>query len=181
MTTSNAAGRYAEALLESLGQASADDKQGAQNELEKLSEALGQVSELNNVLAHPGYSTVERENVLNAVMSHLSISDRVQRLIRLAVSRGRGAEIPLIAEKFKSLLNQQSGLLQAQVTASIPLDADKLEALKAALETKVGKRIEIDFRVDPDLIGGIRTQIGSVVYDGSIKAGLDKLSSNLYS
>ena len=53
------------------------------------------------------------------------------------------------------------------------------KTVKAALEESTGKSVEIDFQVDPSLIGGMVAQVGDISYDASVRARLEDIQSSL--
>ena len=55
----------------------------------------------------------------------------------------------------------------------------KLDVLKANLEKVTGKQVKLDFLIDPEIIGGVVTRIGSTIYDGSVKTQLENLKEEL--
>jgi F-type H+-transporting ATPase subunit delta len=66
----------------------------------------------------------------------------------------------------------------ARIESVIPLDGAIEGTLKAALTRRYGPGLQFSFGVNPDLIGGMRVQVGSDVYDGSIRAKLTELQDN---
>jgi F-type H+-transporting ATPase subunit delta len=65
------------------------------------------------------------------------------------------------------------------VTTAADLTADMRKTVKAALESSTGKTVEIDFQVDPTLIGGMVAQVGDISYDASVRARLEDIQSSL--
>ena len=67
------------------------------------------------------------------------------------------------------------GAVSAQVTTALPLTAAQSKGLAAALRQSLGKDPEIETRVDPAILGGIKVQVGSRLFDASLKSKLDSL------
>ena len=175
-----AARRYAEALLESVWtEESAEQQDEAAQALQRLAQAINEVFDLQNALENPSYSSDERLKALNAVMSQLQMSERTQTFARLVVERGRAQELSIIAETFVRLLDERRGRQRAIITSAQALSEENAQQIQAALEKRTGHSVELDFSVDPSLIGGIRAQVGSLVFDGSIRAELDRLREQL--
>jgi F-type H+-transporting ATPase subunit delta len=65
------------------------------------------------------------------------------------------------------------------VTTATKLTAATAKSIKEALETSTGKTVEIDFQVDPGLIGGMVAQVGDISYDASVRARLEDIQSAL--
>ncbi|MCB9654374.1 MAG: ATP synthase F1 subunit delta [Deltaproteobacteria bacterium] len=177
-TRSPASRRYAEALL--------DTATNAQLDLEGLSQSLVDFAasvttsfELRNTLLNPSFTEEERRGVLDALMTRAGAPDALRRFLHLLLEKGRIAEVEDIAQVFKELANARAGRLHAQVTAAVALDDATKDALRQALEKRTGRSVEISVDVDPSLIAGIRTQLGSIVYDGSVRAHLQRLKSEI--
>ena len=65
--------------------------------------------------------------------------------------------------------------LSAQVTTAIALTDAQAKGLAAALRQALGKDPEIETRVDPAILGGVKVRVGSRLYDASLKSKLDSL------
>ena len=86
---------------------------------------------------------------------------------------------PADYEAFLEILAERQNRALARLTTAVSLNAGDLADVKKKLETLTGKRVDVDSKVDPSLIGGVRAQIGSVIYDGTIKNQLDKMRNQL--
>lgn len=176
---SGAARRYAEALLEAVGHESQEVQDATKGELQGLADAVTEISDLRSALENPSYSSEERLAVLTAVAERLELSPRVRNFARLVVERGRADEFGEMAETFGQLLDARSGRLRALVTSAQPLGEDEAQRIRQALERRTGKTIDVELAVDPSLIGGVRAEVGTIVFDGTIRAELLKLRENL--
>ncbi len=70
-------------------------------------------------------------------------------------------------------------VIRADVTSAVALPADRAEALRKTIAEKTGRTVTMTTAVDPGLIGGIVTRIGSVVYDGSVRRQLERIRETL--
>jgi F-type H+-transporting ATPase subunit delta len=171
--------RYAEALLDAVWSEPDEARAAVAEELNRLAKAVRDVPDLRNALENPSYSGAERLEVLDAVAERLELSKRVHTFARLIVERGRAAEIGAIAETFERLLNERAGRVKVKVTSATPLDDASKDDIKKALEARTGKTVELELSVDESLIGGVRAEVGSIVYDGTIRAELERLRERL--
>ncbi|MEL6188666.1 MAG: ATP synthase F1 subunit delta, partial [Myxococcota bacterium] len=137
------------------------------------------VGDLRNALENPSYSSEERLSVLDAVSGQLELSPRVKNFARLVVERGRAEELTEMSETFASLLDERTGRTRALITSAQPLEEAEADRIREALEKRTGKTIEVELAVDPALIGGVRAEVGTIVFDGTIRAELDKLREQL--
>jgi len=96
-------------------------------------------------------------------------------LLGLMLRKGRQAELPQVAEEFRTLRRESERVVFAQVASAEELGAQERDALVRNLERRVGKRIEPSFAVDPSLLGGVRVAIDNTVFDGSVRGSLQRL------
>jgi F-type H+-transporting ATPase subunit delta len=94
---------------------------------------------------------------------------------RVIESRHSGG--PAILSHFLRLLKVDRARQTAQVESAAPLDADLRAAVEGVLARKYSPAITTIFVVDPTLIGGMRVRVGSDVYDGSVRGGLEALEA----
>ena len=108
----------------------------------------------------------------------------VRNFLHILAERARLDEVPAIAEALVELNNQRLGIVTAQVTTAIPLDAE-MERLVAqrlgALLNRDPQKVTIVSRVDPAIIGGVVAQVGDRVIDDSVRGRLDRLRQTLSS
>jgi len=76
---------------------------------------------------------------------------------------------------YKALAAQARGEVTAQVTSAEPLSEAHAQALREALAAQAGKKVGLDLKVDPKLIGGLVVKIGSRMIDTSLKTRLNAL------
>jgi F-type H+-transporting ATPase subunit delta len=175
---SAASRRYASALLESVSKSEAS-LDGALKDLSAFAKATEESFDLKNALLNPLFTDNERMKVMNAVMEAMHVSPIVQRFLVLLVERDRMAEIGEIAEAFTALADERRGRVRAEVQSASPLTPEAMDRLRRALEKSTGKTIDLDVQVDPELLGGLRARVGSLVFDGSIRSELERLRSLL--
>ncbi|NBP08827.1 MAG: ATP synthase F1 subunit delta, partial [Gammaproteobacteria bacterium] len=68
---------------------------------------------------------------------------------------------------------------EAVVDSAYPLDAAQLAELTEVLEKRFGRKLKLDVRVDPTLIGGVRATVGDEVLDTSVRARLERMKTAL--
>ena len=78
-----------------------------------------------------------------------------------------------------AVLEERSGNVIAKITSARELSESEKTELKANLEKLTGKQVKPDFNIDNGIIGGVVTQIGSTVYDGSVRTQLENLKEQL--
>ena len=104
--------------------------------------------------------------------------DRIKAVIqKLAASKPRGYLAILTA--FERLVKLELQKRAATIESAVPLSDGISAQLRSDLQKKYGSDLTFEFRVNPELIGGLRVQVGSHVWDGSVRAKLDTLRANL--
>ena len=94
---------------------------------------------------------------------------------RLAQSRRRGALTVLGA--FQRLVRLDLDRYTARIESASPLAGPVQETIARRLAARYGPHLITTFRDDPALIGGVRIQVGSQVYDGTVRARLNALAA----
>lgn len=99
-------------------------------------------------------------------------------LVSLVVANGRLREFTGIVDKLVALSASRTNRRIAEVRSAVPLDDDQKRRLAEALTASTGIDVEVVVVVDPSVVGGIVTQIGDTVIDGSVRSRLNQLREN---
>ena len=84
-----------------------------------------------------------------------------------------------VLRAYETMVDERLGRVRAVVTSAVPLEGEAQEGLRQRLAEMTGKRVYLEVRQDAGLLGGLVTQIGSQVYDGSLRTQLAKLQQEL--
>jgi F-type H+-transporting ATPase subunit delta len=93
--------------------------------------------------------------------------------------RNRLASLGDVVGAFGELADQELGRLRAKVTSAVPLDDASVAAIAERLSTTTKKQVIVERAVDPAILGGVVAQVGSLVYDGSLRTQLEDLRTAL--
>jgi F-type H+-transporting ATPase subunit delta len=174
---SSVARRYARALL-SLGlEEGRHEKYG--DELEAVIEALDESPDAGLILRNPGYSQEHRHGAVNALASAMKLSPMVVNFLQLLVDRQRIADLPAIARAYRAMVDVEEKRVRATVTAAAPLSKAELDRLREAIAGMTGRTIILDSKTDPAIIGGVVTQVGATLFDGSLRTQLERMREEL--
>jgi F-type H+-transporting ATPase subunit delta len=102
----------------------------------------------------------------------------VRNLLHILAERDRLDEFDQIVQAFRELVNQERGVLTAEVTTVVPLDAELQRTIAARLGSYLRHdpaRLAIETRVDPSIIGGVVARVGDTVIDDSVRGRIARL------
>jgi F-type H+-transporting ATPase subunit delta len=99
----------------------------------------------------------------------------VEKFLATIVDNRRVADLPAIADAFHEARETAAGVVPATITTARPIDATLQTRLRASLERLTGRSVRPTWEVDPALVGGVVSRVGSNVYDGSLKTRLEGL------
>jgi F-type H+-transporting ATPase subunit delta len=165
--------RYAQALFE-LAKGRGD--QGVvEADLKSLKAMRAESADLRTLIASPAFDAEEKGKGLAAVAEAAGLSATTKKFLGLVAANRRASALPGMITAFEKIAAEDRGAVSAEVVTAMPLTDAQARALAAALRTALGKDPEIDTRVDPAILGGLKVRVGSRLYDASLKSRLDSL------
>jgi F-type H+-transporting ATPase subunit delta len=129
--------------------------------------------------ADPSIDQKNKKTAIETMARKGKLSEALRNFLLLLVTNRRLGALEGIARAFEQEKDDRLGIVSAQTTSAVPLSAAELKRLREALETMTGRTVRITQQVDPALLGGARTRIGSKVYDGTLRRSLDSLREKL--
>ena len=175
----------AEAVARRYGAALADvvmksgETETVRAELKSWEAMLNTNEELRSVFSNPAVAHLDKESILNKLIAKAQPGRTTANFLKVLLRNGRIGELREIIERLEAEVEERSGNVVAKVTSARDLtDSEKAE-LSANLAKVTGKNIKPAYFVDKGIIGGVVTQIGSTVYDGSVKTQLENLREEL--
>jgi len=169
--------RYAKALL-AIGQEDGQHDLYGQ-ELADFAALLSQNQNLLEVLVNPVYPLQARRAVLEGVLAKAGLSKVVNNFLLFLQDKNRMQFLDEISRVYANLVDELAGVMRATVSSAAAVSAEVEQRVKATLEKLTGKQIVIEFKEDPELIGGLTAQVGDLVLDGSVRTQLGSLKDSL--
>jgi F-type H+-transporting ATPase subunit delta len=124
---------------------------------------------------------IEEEQKIDLL--HRVFGERMQTLflefLKVLVRKRRAMYLFDVIDAFDLMVERHKGIVRATATTAVPLSGDEETRLIERLSTKSGKKIELERRIDPRLIGGMVVRVGDEMIDGSVRYGLVKLEERL--
>lgn len=168
--------RYARALLDV---ALAGKDEAVRAELDRLAGLFADHAELRTVLVHPALPAEKKLAVVASLWRPQRPPELLLRLLGLLLERDRIDLLPLIAAAYGRLWNDRRGVVEAEAVSARALEAAEAEAVAEAVGKALDKQVDLRWRVDPALMGGLLLNVDGRVYDGSVRARLRALRERL--
>jgi F-type H+-transporting ATPase subunit delta len=173
MVNVSVARRYARALLEASGDSAAV---GMADQLSSLAALVASNPDLADALSNPAYSRAQQRGVVEGLIQLLpSPGPVLPNFLRLLVDRRRLGALADIARLFRDMADARTGRVRGEVISAVPLDPEAIQKLQKTLSQLLDKQVVLETRVERDVLGGVSTRVGSVVFDGTLRTQLDEL------
>jgi F-type H+-transporting ATPase subunit delta len=177
MSSRASAARYARALFDVALQEGTLDP--ADRDLTTVADLLQQQTDLQAVLTNPAVPAARKRSLLEAIVPRLELSGPVGKLLLILADRDRFAIFPDLLAAFRERVREHRQIVEAEVTTAMPLSSEREAQLRQQLAAFTGRDVNLTTKVDPTLIGGAVTRIGTIVYDSSLASQLAKLRERL--
>jgi F-type H+-transporting ATPase subunit delta len=169
--------KYARALAEVAAESGITEE--VRRGFESFRETFGVHPELREVLFSPGIPLAAKQGIVGEVARRMGLPDCLVNFLFVILERSRLHLLDEFSDAYQELLDENAGIERIGVEASHPLQTADLERLKEAMSEITGKTIKLSYEVDETLLGGVRLQVGSTVYDGTIRTQLEELRRQL--
>jgi F-type H+-transporting ATPase subunit delta len=165
--------RYAQALFDLAIETNALPQVEA--DLKALEAMRAGSADLRTMLASPKFTAEDKARGLAGLAEKAGLGETTRKFLGLLAANRRTLALQSIINAFHALVAARRGVVSAQVVTAIPLTQAQSASLAAALSTALGKEPQIETRVDPAILGGVKVRVGSRLYDASLKSKLDSL------
>jgi F-type H+-transporting ATPase subunit delta len=169
--------RYAKALADVA--AGSQALEPVQDDLRAFVRLLTEQRELRQFIANPAIARKEAVAAVTDIARALGLRPLAVRFLTLLVESGRLGALEPILRAYEEQVDGRLGRVRATVTWAAPLPEAEQAALRQRLAAVTGKTVYLDARTDPALLGGVVAQIGSQVYDGSLRTQLRRMREEL--
>ena len=178
MTSRTAAKRYARAIFD-VAITERLDLESIGRDLSSFAELVAGHEPLQRAVMNPAIPASRKRAVVEQLLQHGPVSQVVSRALLLLADRDRLVLLPDLVDAYRTRLMDHQQVVRAEVTTAVPLPPDRVTALQEGLAQATGRRVLLDARVDPSIVGGAVARIGSTVYDGSVTMQLEKMKQRL--
>ena len=171
------ADRYAEALADvsfRLGQ-----HQVVERELEQFGQLLDGHRELSAFYEDPAVGAARKRAATSQLLARLGFCKTAGNFIHVLVERNRMGHFNEVLQAFRQAVRDRLGIVEVGVTTSTEISQALREQLSRAMEQVSGKRVQLRFRIDPQILGGVIARVGDTIYDGSVRQQLQQMKERL--
>jgi F-type H+-transporting ATPase subunit delta len=186
------AGRYARALFDVVLRTARDEGidpddllRETQRQLAALAAAAAGNAGLAALLRSPVVTGAEKCRVLSEIM-RLSLPDAaephmiVTNFCGLLAGKGRLPLLELIVQALAERLDARQGIVLGRLHTAVSLDGARREAVRTRLENALGgRRLVLEYLVDPSILGGMTIRLGNRVLDASLRKQIDTLRDTI--
>lgn len=168
--------KYAKMFLNAVN---TDEMPVAINELLCVNNLILKSREFRGLLKNPVFTSADREGIIRNISEKLELSDNTARLIIYLSSQRIIAALPELIRFATAIYLEKKNKAKAVITTPVDIK-DKYEGrFKASLKKITGRDVDIEYVIDPSILGGIIVRVGSTVYDSSIKGQLRLLKDDV--
>ena len=164
--------RYSRALFEVVDDAKELEK--TESDVRAFQLLLNSSESLNNFIKDPTQSISQQNKVMNLLSNKIGISKNLKNFFLLLIEKRRIFFVNKISESFLKLCSKKRGEIKASLISSKELSQSELDKITKDLSEAMGSSLKFDYKLDQELIGGLKLQLGSFMIDTSIKNKLKK-------
>jgi len=143
------------------------------DQLGAFADALNETRDLQVFFFSPYFSTAEKEDGLDRVVS--DADPVVLNFLKLLIEKHRMPVVFRIRATYDALWEDENKLLPVQITSAVELDKQIVSQLGDRIAEQTDRKVDISADVDPDILGGIVVRVGNSVLDASVRNRLDQL------
>lgn len=171
--------KYARAMADVAFESKTEDRVLA--ELQSFAKLLASHAQLREAFENPAIPFSSKRGVLERLAQRLPLSKHVSNFTLIILENNRIRQFDDFAAAFQEVVNQRRGIVRARVHSARDLPEPVKTRLGRAMSEHLGKKVELSYRTDPSLIGGLKLEVGSMIFDGSIRTRLDVIHKKLVS
>jgi len=146
-------------------------------QMQQLRDAVGSSDDLRTLLSNPEIDSTAKADVLAEIAK--GADEEVINFLRLLAEKGRAGELPEIVDELDTLVAADQRILDVELTTATELSDVEFGRILGQIESASGRKVQASRKVDPDLIGGIVLQAGSMRLDASVRGRLERLRHDL--
>lgn len=153
--------------------------EGVKEDMALVADVCKSSRDFYTMLQSPIVTSFKKEAVISRIFDAQLKSEITGNFMKLLVRKGREMYLPQAAEAFIQLFDSRHDIQRGALISAEPLPAAVVSDIVRTMEAKTGKRLDIQTKTDPALIGGFVLKLGNRLYDGSVSYALRRLKREL--
>ncbi|MBN1569268.1 MAG: ATP synthase F1 subunit delta [Acidobacteria bacterium] len=170
-------GRYARSLAEIVFEENVEPQ--VTEDLKTCNEIFRAVPDLLEAFHSPSIPRETKEKLLAEMMRLHPVAPITSNFMRILIQHNRIRFYPQILDSYLKSVNDRKGIVTAHVTAAAQVPPKDLKSLESKLAEIMGRLVNVEVHTDAGLLGGVVVQVGSTVFDGSIRTQLSEMRRRL--
>ena len=164
--------RYSNALYEVSKET--EELNEVENNIKNFQSLFYSSKDIQNFLKNPTKSKNQQVKVINLLSDKLNFSKNLNNFLLLLIKKRRIFFVNKIFETFLKICSLKRGEIKASLISSRELSQPQLDEISSELSKSIGSVLKFEYKLDKELIGGLKVQLGSIMIDTSIKSKLKK-------
>ncbi len=148
-------------------------------ELESFEALRRKAADLQELYANPGIENDAKLKVTQQIAGRLGLQGLSVKVLGILIENHRINGLGAICDALAQYVNEALQIAVADVRSAHALDQNEQNELRATLEKKLGKKVELRVTTDPTLLGGFVAQVGSEIWDASVSGKINKFRASL--
>ena len=153
------------------------------NDVEKnaisLLKLISQSEDFNLLIKDPTNKQEDQLNVMNIIFEKFNLNNLLKKFLNFLVMKRRFFYVEKILKDFVMICSKNRGEISAKLIVAKQLNENEINKIKNDLSQNFGSDVKLNYNYDPDLIGGLIMQVGSVMIDTSIKNKLQQIENKM--
>lgn len=174
----SSAPRYARAFAD-VAESAGLNAVTAQQQMRDFADTLADSHELREFLENPSIEMPKKLKVVDAIAARMKLFPQVRNFVAVILEHHRLAELEEILTEYRDLVDEHGGAVEALITSARPMNPQDRAQMELQIAKLAGARVRASYAEDASLLGGAVVEIGSTVYDGSVRAQLQQLKQKL--
>ena len=140
---------------------------------------ISQSDDFNSLIKDPTNKQEDQLSVINIIFEKFNLNNLLKKFLNFLVIKRRFFYVEKILKDFLTICSKNRGEISAKLTVAKQLNENEINKIKNELSQNFGSDIKLNYNYDPNLIGGLIMQVGSVMIDTSIKNKLQKIENKM--
>jgi len=150
-----------------------------ENHSSSIIQLISSSDDFNSLIKNPTNKKDDQLNVILKISKNYKLNNLLTKFLSFLISKRRFFYVKNILKNFMETCSKKRGEVKAELTASKKLTENEIHKIKEDLTKNFSSKIKLNYKYDPNLIGGLIVQVGSTMVDTSIKNKLQQIENRM--